>query len=236
MSDETAAVPAWVAWRQAERRRLIAARLAMPAAVRRECARLICAALDRLLPELGGSVVAAYWPIRGEPDLRAWIGSIRSRGARCALPVVVARGEPLAFREWRADARLVPGVWNIPEPADGETLVPQVVIAPVVGYDRHGYRLGYGGGYFDRTLAGLRARRPGRPVAIGVSFELARLESIDPQWFDIPMDYVVTERGVYERQDGRLALLEPPRVAPPPDGYSSPACLAHEIKDDRPEK
>lgn len=200
MSDETAAVPAWVAWRQAERRRLIAARLAMPAAVRRECARLICAALDRLLPELGGSVVAAYWPIRGEPDLRAWIGSIRSRGARCALPVVVARGEPLVFREWRADARLVPGVWNIPEPADGETLVPQVVIAPVVGYDRHGYRLGYGGGYFDRSLAALAPR----PRAVGVGFELARVDSIRPQDYDLPMDFVVTEAGIFKVAAGRL--------------------------------
>lgn len=198
MSDETAAVPAWVAWRQAERRRLIAARLAMPAAVRRECARLICAALDRLLPELGGSVVAAYWPIRGEPDLRAWIGSIRSRGARCALPVVVARGEPLVFREWRADARLVPGVWNIPEPADGETLVPQVVIAPVVGYDRHGYRLGYGGGYYDRTLAACAPR----PFAIGVGYHAAALAGFEPQPHDVPMDAIVDERGAsLHRQD-----------------------------------
>lgn len=198
MSDETAAVPAWVAWRQAEHRRLIAARLAMPAAVRRECARLICAALDRLLPELGGSVVAAYWPIRGEPDLRAWIGSIRNRGARCALPVVVARGEPLAFREWRADARLVPGVWNIPEPADGETLVPQVVIAPVVGYDRHGYRLGYGGGYYDRTLAACAPR----PFAIGVGYHAAALAGFEPQPHDVPMDAIVDERGAsLHRQD-----------------------------------
>lgn len=203
MSDETAAVPAWVAWRQAERRRLIAARLAMPAAVRRESARLICAALDRLLPELGGSVVAAYWPIRGEPDLRAWIGSIRSRGARCALPVVVARGEPLVFREWRADARLVPGVWNIPEPADGETLVPQVVIAPVVGYDRHGYRLGYGGGYYDRTLAACAPR----PFAIGVGYHAAALAGFEPQPHDVPMDAIVDERGAsLHRHDRPIEL------------------------------
>lgn len=210
MSNETAAVPAWVAWRQAERRRLIAARLAMPAAVRRECARLICAALDRLLPELGGSVVAAYWPIRGEPDLRAWIGSIRSRGARCALPVVVARGEPLVFREWRADARLVPGVWNIPEPADGETLVPQVVIAPVVGYDRHGYRLGYGGGYYDRTLAACAPR----PFAIGVGYHAAALAGFEPQPHDVPMDAIVDERGASLHRHDRPTELPTFLVGP----------------------
>jgi hypothetical protein len=113
---------------------------------------------------------------------------------------------------------------------------PDAAIVPMNGFDAAGYRLGYGGGYFDRTLAGLRARRPGRPVAIGVSYELARLESIDPQWFDIPMDYVVTESGVYERQDGQLALLEPPKVARQPGGYSSPACLAHELAVDHPAK
>lgn len=144
MSDETATIPAWASWRRVERSRLIAARLAMSAQARREGARLICAALDRLLPEPGGLVVAVYWPIRGEPDLREWVASIRSRGARCALPVVAARSAPLVFREWRAEARLVPGVWNIPEPADGEALAPQVVIAPLVGHDHRGYRLGYG--------------------------------------------------------------------------------------------
>ncbi|MCZ7559835.1 MAG: 5-formyltetrahydrofolate cyclo-ligase [Burkholderiaceae bacterium] len=191
MSDEAAAVPAWMAWRRAERSRLIAARLAMPARARRECARLIGAALDRLLPEPAGLVVAVYWPIRGEPDLRAWIDSIRSRGARCALPVVAARGAPLVFREWSADARLVPGVWNIPEPADGEALAPQVVIAPLVGHDRRGYRLGYGGGYYDRTLAACAAR----PFAIGVGYRAAGLAGFEPQPHDIPMDAIVHEGG-----------------------------------------
>lgn len=191
MSDEAAAVPAWMAWRRAERSRLIAARLAVPATARRDCARLIGAALDRLLPVLDGRVVAVYWPIRGEPDLRTWVESIRGRGARCALPVVVARGAPLVFREWRAGALLVPGVWNIPQPADGEALAPQVVIAPLVGHDRRGYRLGYGGGYYDRTLAAFAVR----PFAIGVGYRAAALTGFEPQPHDVPMDAIAHEGG-----------------------------------------
>ncbi|MCO5106297.1 MAG: 5-formyltetrahydrofolate cyclo-ligase [Burkholderiaceae bacterium] len=192
MSDEAAEPQTWAQWRGAERRRLIAARLAIPAGERRHHAQRIGAGLDALLPDLAGLVVAVYWPIRGEPDLRPWIASIRRRGARCALPVVLGRDAPLAFREWRDGARLEPGVWNIPVPADGAQLAPGIVIAPVVGFDERGYRLGYGGGYYDRTLA---AATP-RPCAIGVGHSGAALPSIDPQAHDVPMDAIVTERGV----------------------------------------
>lgn len=191
MSDETPDETGWASWRRTERARLIAARLAVPAAARSEYARCIATGLDGLLPEVDGLIVAAYWPIRGEPDLRDWIGSIRRRGARCALPVVSTRGAPLLFREWRADARLVPGVWNIPQPPDGEALVPQVLIVPLVGYDRHGYRLGYGGGYYDRTLAACSPR----PVAIGVGYRVAALHDFAPQPHDVPMDAIVDEHG-----------------------------------------
>jgi 5,10-methenyltetrahydrofolate synthetase len=182
----------WAAWRKTERRRLIAARLAMPASVRRHHALRIGAALDGLLGDVAGLLVAVYWPIRGEPDLRAWIDSLRARGARCALPVVVARDAPLAFREWPRGARLRPGAWNIPEPADGAPVVPQVVLAPVVGFDRDAYRLGHGGGYYDRTLA---IASP-RPRAIGVGYADAEIPSILPQPHDVAMDLVVTELGV----------------------------------------
>ena len=199
MNAETPSMPAWAAWRKAERSRLIAARLAMPANQRREFTRLIGAALDRLLPEVRGLVVAVYWPIRGEPDLRAWTGSLRERGARCALPVVVARGAPLLFREWRAGARLVPGVWNIPQPSDGETLVPQVVIAPLVGFSRDGYRLGYGGGYYDRTLAA----SPAHTLTIGVGYSAAALPAFEPQPHDIPMDVIVDDRAATRQRRQR---------------------------------
>jgi 5,10-methenyltetrahydrofolate synthetase len=192
MHDDPPDTRRWAAWRSTERRRLVAARLAMPAGLRRRHALRIGAALDGVLGDVAGLLVAVYWPIRGEPDLRAWIDSLRARGARCALPVVVARNAPLAFHDWPRGARLQRGVWNIPVPVDAAPVVPQVVIAPVVGFDRDAYRLGHGGGYYDRTLASARPR----PRAIGVGYAEAELASILPQPHDVAMDLVVTELGV----------------------------------------
>src|SRR5690606_32683152 len=191
MHDDLPDERRWAAWRNTERRRLIAERLAVPASVRRRHALRIGAALDSLLGDVADLLVAVYWPIRGEPDLRAWIDSLRARGARCALPVVVARDAPLEFHDWPPGARLKPGVWRIPVPVDGVPVVPQVVVAPVVGFDRDAYRLGYGGGFYDRTLA---AANP-RPCVIGVGYAAAELPSILPQPHDVPMDLVVTELG-----------------------------------------
>lgn len=191
MSEAIGADRPWASWRAAERRRLIAARLAMPAVERHRLARRIGAALDELLADVAGLIVAGYWPIRGEPDLRRWIESVRARGAHCALPVVVAGNAPLEFRAWRPGDRLARGVWNIPVPADGLPVAPQVLIVPVLGFDAGGHRLGYGGGFYDRTLA---AASP-RPFAIGVGPSVAALSSIDPQPHDVPMDAIVTERG-----------------------------------------
>ncbi len=174
-------------WRKAERQRLIAARLAVPVGVRQECARRIGGHLDRLVPASPATVVSLYWPFRGELDLRPWMASAHGRGIRVALPVVVAKATPLIFREWHPGAPLKPGVWNIPVPADGAEVTPTVVIAPLVGFDPDGYRLGYGGGFFDRTLAALSPR----PLAIGVGHPVGALPTIYPQAHDIPMDWIV---------------------------------------------
>ena len=110
------------------------------------------------------------------------------RGVRVALPVAVALGQPLMFREWRPNARLARGLWKIPYPADGAEVVPTVVIAPLVGFDKACFRLGYGGGFFDRTLAGFDAA----PLVIGVGYAGALIPTIFPQPHDIPMDWVLT--------------------------------------------
>jgi 5-formyltetrahydrofolate cyclo-ligase len=108
------------------------------------------------------------------------------------------------FREWTPGAPMAPGIWNIPVPAEGETLSPTVLLAPLVGFDGCGYRLGYGGGYYDRTLA---AAMP-RPLAIGVGFEASRLETIHPQPHDIPMDLIVTEQEILRTRDGAAGRTE----------------------------
>jgi 5,10-methenyltetrahydrofolate synthetase len=182
-------------WRKAERERLIAARRELDVATRRAAAARIAGGLDAELGDVGGRTVGCYWPIRGEPDLRPWIATLVERGAVCALPVVVRLGEPLLFHRWRPGERLVPGHWNIPVPAEPVPVVPDLVIAPLVGFDSGCYRLGYGGGFFDRTLAGLG----GRAQAVGVGYASARLATIFPQWHDVPMDLLVTEEGIVRR-------------------------------------
>ena len=113
--------------------------------------------------------------------------ALTERGVRVALPVVIAHGQPLEFREWRPGARLARGVWNIPYPADGAVVTPDVAVAPLVGFDRACYRLGYGGGFFDRTLASLEPRA----LAIGVGYPQSELATIFPQPHDVPMDWIV---------------------------------------------
>ena len=163
--------------------------------MRADHARAIARGLEALIPNPAGLVVGAYWPIRGEPDLRAWFAELRGRGAQTALPVVVAKGAPLVFRLWRQGDKLERGVWNIPVPVDGPEVTPHVTLAPVVGFDAACYRLGYGGGFFDRTLAQL----PPSTVAIGVGYAGAEIPTIYPQPFDIPMRHIVTERETRTR-------------------------------------
>jgi 5-formyltetrahydrofolate cyclo-ligase len=191
-------------WRKEERRRQIERRLAIDAGERQRCSGQIAAHLDRLLGAVAGRSVSVYWPFRGEPDLRPWMRDLCARGATCTLPVVVEKGKPLQFRAWHPGARLASGVWNIPFPADGAEVVPDVVIAPVVAFDDACYRLGYGGGFFDRTLAAL----PGTPRAIGVGYEVAAIPTIHPQPHDIPMDAVVTESGTRDRRRGPAHQVE----------------------------
>ena len=174
-------------WRKAERARLIEARLAIPAEVRSAMATKIAEGLDAIIGDIQGRLVSLYWPFRGEPDLRPWMASVNERGGRTALPLVVEKGRPLVFRAYRPGDRLEKGVWNIPIPAEGEPVLPDIVISPIVGIDPANYRLGYGGGFFDRTLASM----PRKPLVIGVGYEMQRIPTIYPQPHDIPMDRLV---------------------------------------------
>lgn len=178
-------------WRGTERERLIAARLALPADIRAGHAAAIAARLDALLGDVAGRLVGLYWPFRGEPDLRGWADGLRARGGAVALPVVVEKGAPLVFRLWKPGEPLAKGVWNIPVPAAGEPVLPDVVVSPVVGFDAANYRLGYGGGFYDRTLAAM----PRRPRVFGVGYALQRIATIYPQPHDIAMDMVLTEEA-----------------------------------------
>ncbi len=175
-------------WRKAERERLITARLALSAEYRAAQTLAIAVDLDRLIPAEPGILVSVYWPIRAEPDLRPWMRAVWERGVRIALPVAVTLAQPLTFREWRPGTPMTRGLWKIPYPAHGAAVVPNVVLAPVVGFDAQCYRLGYGGGFFDRTLAGMSAQ----PLVIGLGYADAAIATIFPQPHDRPMDWIVT--------------------------------------------
>ena len=146
------------------------------------------------LAALPAPVVAAFcWPIKHEPDVRGLLAAWARAGVRTALPVVVAEGQPLAFREWTPETPLAPDRYGIPTPTTGEWLTPDLILLPLNGFDAAGYRLGYGGGYFDRTLAALAPR----PLAVGVGFEINRVDSIRPEAHDQRLDWIVTENGAF---------------------------------------
>lgn len=182
------------AWRRAERERLIALRMALPPAERRAMGERITAALQPIVAERPG-ILGIYWPFRAEFDPRPLVDILVAAGRQVALPVVIDKKGPLEYRAWAPGDPLTAGVWDIPIPERREIVVPTMVLAPVVGFDRAGYRLGYGGGYFDRTLGSFDPR----PLAIGVGFAAQAIETIYPQPFDIPMDMIVTEAGIRRR-------------------------------------
>jgi len=211
-------------WRKAERTRLIAARVALDQATLERYRHAIDAHLERSFPGLASATLAFCWPIKGEYDARHLIRTLRARGALTALPVVVAPKQPLIFREWHPGVEMATGPLDIPYPANSPPAVPDAVLLPMNGWDAAGYRLGYGGGFFDRTLVNFSKR----PAVIGVSYEMAKLETIHPQSWDVPVDWVVTERGVYRRDQDRLAFLGEP-LAGEPSALASPVCYANEI-------
>jgi 5-formyltetrahydrofolate cyclo-ligase len=133
----------------------------MPAADRvAHSDRISAALINQILPHFSGRLIGFYWPFKGEYDPRSLARSLPSKGARLALPVVLEKPRPLIFREWWPGIRMTKGIWNIPIPEHGSKVVPDILLIPLVGFDQRKYRLGYGGGYYDRTLAVL-------PIAIG---------------------------------------------------------------------
>jgi 5-formyltetrahydrofolate cyclo-ligase len=182
------------------RAELIARREAMPLAQRRDAFLSLSLFLMRSLPVEAGTLVGFCWPIRGEYDPRPLLRQWRLRGASCALPCVRHRSEPLVFRPWAPGVPMAPGPMGIPSPVEGGPVHPDLLLVPLVGFGRGGDRLGYGGGYFDRTLAAFEPQ----PLAIGVGLEIGAIETSYPQDYDIPMDAIVTERGMRWRMGRSL--------------------------------
>ena len=212
-------------WRKAERERLIVRRQALPQSERRRLQRVILDLVEHHFPELRGMRVGFYWPFRGEIGVHGLVRRLLERSARAALPVVVEKRRPLEFWAWHSGDRLVRGVWDIPIPAAREIVQPDALLVPLVGFDAPGFRLGYGGGYYDRTLAAMDPK----PLTIGLGYELGRLETIYPQPHDVPMDWVVSEAGV-SRSTAQCASSPVWDADPNGTGsYASPPCFMHEL-------
>ncbi len=185
--------------REAERRRLLALRIELSEAARAEKDQRIADHLRTLLREMLRTSrppwkIGGYWPIRNEPDLRPLFHELTKGGHRIGLPLVDRVLRPLTFVHWKPHSAMAPGFLGVPVPTSGNAVYVELLLVPCVGFsigpDGVRHRLGYGGGYYDRTLASRRFK------AIGVAYESTRIENFKSGPHDMPLDYIVTEEGV----------------------------------------
>jgi 5-formyltetrahydrofolate cyclo-ligase len=145
----------------------------------------------------GTGVVSGFVPYKSEIDTFPLLDRLRRDGWRTALPIVIAAEQPLIFRAWAPGDALVPGAWDIPIPTeDAPEVFPDVLLVPMLAFDRRGYRLGYGGGFYDRTLEKLRKLK--NVAAVGVAYQAQMVEAVPLGPFDAPLDYVMTEQETFQ--------------------------------------
>lgn len=179
------------AWRKQARSVLIHRRSQLPGHTRRIQNERVRHNLLTGVDLRGFRAIGFYYPIRGELSFLDVARDHVARGGIAALPVVVERSAPVEFWRWAPGVRMRRGLWDIPIPAERELVIPDALIVPLVGFDSQRYRLGYGGGYYDRTLAALAHK----PYCIGVGVGTSMLPTICPQPHDIPMHAIATDQG-----------------------------------------
>jgi 5,10-methenyltetrahydrofolate synthetase len=177
--------------RKLQRERVLGLRNRLPN--RDACEAALCRRVAQWLTAAEVRVVGVYWPVRGEPDLRGTVAEWLAGDARrvAALPRIA--GPALEFHQWTPEAMMQAGAFGIPVPAHGRVVQPDCLLIPCVGFDNARFRLGYGGGFYDRTYATLVPW----PLAVGIAFEATRVDSIDPQPHDMKLDVVLTDAGQY---------------------------------------
>jgi len=180
-------------WRKLTREQLIERRTALSVEARHALGDRARAQLLQAVDLNAYKVLGFCWAIKGEIDVRRIAEHHLAQGGEVALPVMVKESAAVEFWRWHPGMAMQTGIWNIPIPKERDVLALDAVLVPLVGFDAQGYRLGYGGGYFDRTLAAARRR----PLAIGLGYADSALPTIYPQAHDIPMNLVVTEQSVH---------------------------------------
>ena len=149
-------------------------------------------------------IVSGFWPMGEEIDLVPLLSALDARGNICALPVMERKNAPLIFRQWKPGMELHPVGFGVLEPPEtSPQRVPTVALVPLLAFDGEGFRIGYGGGYYDRTLAKLRA--DGRVIAVGVGYAAQEVEAVPHDEFDQPLDWIVTEHGARKFERAKKA-------------------------------
>ena len=169
---------------------------ALPAAERAKAAEAIA---TRRFPMVikPGMIVSGFSPLKTEINPIRLMRKLSGAGAQLALPVVAGKGKPLIMRAWNFGAPLDSGVWGIREPkADAPEVAPDVLLVPLLAFDRHGHRIGYGAGYYDMTIAKLRAMKP--VVAVGIAFAAQEIDQVPITPRDARLDLVLTEREIID--------------------------------------
>ena len=145
---------------------------------------------------LSTGIVSGFIPYKSEITTIPMMNRLRRAGWQTCLPIVIAPEQPLVFRAWNPGDPLVPGVWDIPIPVEtAPEVLPDVLLVPMLAFDRRGYRLGYGGGFYDRSLEKLRALK--KVVAIGVAYQAQLVDEVPIGPYDAPLDYVMTEEETF---------------------------------------
>jgi 5-formyltetrahydrofolate cyclo-ligase len=158
---------------------------------------LLASHMFPVLPTATQNIVSGFFPYKTEIDTRPLLGKLAGDGWTTCLPIVVGLNEPLIFRRWMPGQPTTPGMWDIPQPTDEAPLVePDVLLVPMMAFDRRGYRLGYGGGFYDRTLQKLRAKKT--IIAIGVAYAGQEIDIVPHDRHDQPLDYIITEQGLFK--------------------------------------
>lgn len=202
-------------WRDIKRTELIDRRREVSRETRVQASAIVTGHIRDAVPDIDRAVIGFYWPIKGELDPREFVAMCLTKGASAALPVVVEKNRPVEFHAWTPSCEMTPGFGNIPVPVRRDAVNPTILLVPLIGFDARGYRLGYGSGYYDRTLAALSPR----PLTIGVGYEWGRLPTIHPQPHDIAMDAIATDAGfMWCNLDSRDEIAD----------LASPACLMGE--------
>lgn len=162
----------------------------------------LLAQFDRAIPAPAGNVVSGYWPIGDEANAMILLRALGGRGFEMALPVVLARGQPLSFRRWQVGDSMDSGPFGISEPRkQAPETSPDLILTPLLAFDRAGGRLGFGGGYYDRSIAGLRKQKP--VMVVGIAYAAQEFDAVPRGATDARLDWIVTESGAFDVEQRR---------------------------------